>query len=314
MNDIPKVGLGTFGSDSVSNESIAAAVEYAIKAGWRHIDCASVYGNEDVIGATLKKLFAEGVVKREDLWITSKLWNDKHAEEDVIPSCKKTLSDLGLDYVDLYLVHWPFPNYHPPHCTVDSRSPDAKPYINENFVKTWRKMEELVEMGLVKKIGTSNMTIKKFEQFLPCATIKPYVNELELHPHFQQPELLKYVVDHGMIPIGFCPLGSPGRPERDRTENDTVDMEDPVIVEIAKNHGVHPAAICLKWASALGAIPIPFSTNPRNIDANFKAVMEDPLTKDELEAISKIDKKCRLVKGHVFLWEEANDWEDLWDE
>ncbi len=314
MNEIPKVGLGTFGSDSVNNESIGAAVEYAIKMGWRHIDCASVYGNEDVIGATLKKLFSEGVVKREDLWVTSKLWNDKHAEEDVIPSCKKTLSDLGLDYVDLYLVHWPFPNYHPPNCTIDSRSPDAKPYINEDFVKTWRKMEELVEMGLVKRIGTSNMTIKKFEQFLPCATIKPYANELELHPHFQQPELLQYIIDKGIIPIGFCPLGSPGRPERDRTENDTVDMEDPVIVEIAKNHGVHPASICLKWASAKGAIPVPFSTNPRNIDSNFKAVMEDPLTDDEMNAISKIDKKCRLVKGHVFLWEEAKDWEDLWDE
>ena len=131
-------------------------------------------------------------LKREQLWITSKLWNDKHGENDVIPSCRKSLADLRLSYLDLYLVHWPFPNFHPPGCDVTSRSQDAKPYIHAEFMKTWRKMEELVDLGLVRHIGTSNMTIPKLKLLLRDARIKPAVNEMELHPHFQQPELFEF--------------------------------------------------------------------------------------------------------------------------
>ena len=161
-------------------------------------------------------------IQREQLWITSKLWNDKHGENDVIASCKQSLADLRLDYLDLYLVHWPFPNFHPPGCDVTSRSEDAKPYIHANFMKTWRKMEELVDLGLVRHIGTSNMTIPKLKLLLRDARIKPAVNEMELHPHFQQPELFEFVRSNGMVPVGYCPIGSPGRPERDRTAEDTV--------------------------------------------------------------------------------------------
>ena len=182
---MPMVGLGTFGSDLVSHAEIAEAVIGAAKVGYRHFDCASVYGNEAQIGQSLQTIMAGGIA-REDLWITSKLWNDKHAEADVIPSCKQSLSDLGLDYLDLYLVHWPFPNFHPPQCDVASRSPDAKPYIHANYMKTWRQMEKLVELGLVRHIGTSNMTIPKLALLLRDATIKRAVNEMELHPHLQQ--------------------------------------------------------------------------------------------------------------------------------
>ena len=173
-------------------------------------------------------------IKREEIWVTSKLWNDKHGEDNVIASCRKSLADLRLNYLDLYLVHWPFPNFHAPGCDVTSRSADAKPYIHENFMKTWRKMEELVDLGLVRHIGTSNMTIPKLKLVLRDARIKPAVNEMELHPHFQQPELFQFVVDSGIQPVGYCPIGSPGRPERDRTPEDTAPTEDPVIVEIAQ--------------------------------------------------------------------------------
>jgi alcohol dehydrogenase (NADP+) len=205
---IPAVGLGTFGSDHVTAETIAAAVQDAIAHGYRHIDCASVYRNEHAIGPALQMAMKNGV-KRSELWITSKLWNDKHAEQDVIPSCKKSLADLQLDYLDLYLIHWPFPNFHPPGCTVDSRSPDAKPYIHENYMKTWRQLEKLVDLGLVRHIGTSNMTIPKLELLLRDARIKPACNEMELHPHFQQPELFDYVLRNGIVPIGYSPVGSP---------------------------------------------------------------------------------------------------------
>ncbi len=310
---IPVVGLGTFGSDRYSGPEIAQAVKRAIKCGYRHIDCAAVYGNEHEIGPVLTELLDEGVVRREDLWITSKLWNDKHAPEDVIPSCRKSMEDLQLDYLDLYLIHWPFPNYHAPGCDVTSRSPDAKPYIHENFMKTWRQLEALVEMGLVKHIGTSNMTIPKLELLLRDAKIKPACNEMEIHPHFQQPELFDYVVKQGMVPIGYCPVGSPSRPERDKTPDDTVDIEDPVIVKIAERLGLHPAVVCVKWSLQRGAVPIPFSVHESKYMANLRCATTPPLTDEDMEAIAGIDKQCRLIKGQVFLWKEGQTWEALWD-
>ncbi|WP_422479443.1 aldo/keto reductase [Pleomorphochaeta sp. DL1XJH-081] len=311
---IPAIGLGTFGSDHVEPDAIAKAVRMAVEMGYRHIDCASVYGNEKQIGEVLSQLFADGVVKREDLWITGKLWNDKHDPIDARASFEQSLKDLQLDYLDLYLIHWPFPNYHPPKCSIDSRSPNAIPYDHDRYMATWRVLESLVDEGLTRHIGSSNMTIPKMELLLRDARIKPACNEMELHPHFQQPDLVAFCKENGIVPIGYSPLGSPGRPERDRTHDDSVDMEDPVIVKIAKDHSVHPATICLKWAAANGHVPIPFSTKERNIRSNMEAVSTDPLSSEEKQAIDGIDRNCRLIKGHVFLWEGANDWHDLWDE
>ena len=306
---IPIIGLGTFGSDSVSAQTVANSVRKAIIGGYRHIDCASVYGNEKEIGVVFKECIDSGRVKREDLWITSKVWNDKH--NAVIESCKQSLADLQLDYLDLYLVHWPFPNFHLPHCDVDSRSPDAKPYIHENFMKTWRQVEQLVEMGLVKNIGTSNMTIPKTKLLLRDCKIRPACSEMELHPHMQQDDLFEFCRSENIQPIGYCPLGSPGRPERDITDDDTVDLEDPVIVRIAQRLSINPASVSLKWAVQRGQIPIPFSVN--HFMDNLKAIVTEPLTEQDMKDISKIDKGCRLVKGHVFLWKEDQTWEALWD-
>ena len=307
---MPAIGLGTFGSDHVTPRQVAEAVKGAAAVGYRHFDCASVYSNEPEVGESLEAI-QQGGVKREELWITSKLWNDKHAEDDVIASCRKSLADLRLDYLDLYLVHWPFPNFHPPGCDVSSRSADAKPYIHENYMKTWRKMEELVDLGLVRHIGTSNMTIPKLKPVLRDARIKPAVNEMELHPHFQQPELFQFVVENGIQPVGYCPIGSPGRPERDRTPEDTAPTDDPVIVEIARRHGVHPAVVCIKWAVQRGQTPIPFSIN--NYAANLAGVVGEPLTDVEMLEIAAIDRNCRLIKGQVFLWKDGQTWEELWD-
>ena len=309
---MPGIGLGTFGSDRFNADDIAAAVLGAAEIGYRHFDCASVYGNEREIGASFQKIIGSGI-KREEVWITSKLWNDKHAEEDVIPACKQTLKDLQLEYLDLYLIHWPFPNYHAPGVGVDSRDPHAVPYIHENYMKTWRQMEKLVEMGLVRHIGTSNMTVPKLKLLLRDAKIKPAANEMELHPHFQQPEFFQFCIDNKIIPIGFTPIGSPTRPYRDKTPEDTVDIEDPVIVKIAKRLNVHPAVICVKWAVQRGQVPIPFSIYPKEYWSNLKSSTTEPLTAEEMREIAAIDKNCRLIKGQVFLWEGAKDWQDLWD-
>jgi len=220
---------------------------------------------------------------------------------------------LQLEYLDLYLIHWPFPNHHAPGVDVDSRDPYAVPYNHENYMKTWRQMEKLVELGLVRHIGTSNMTIPKMELLLRDAKIKPAANEMELHPHFQQPEFFKFCMENQIAPIGFAPIGSPTRPDRDKTPEDTVDIEDPVIVKIANRLNVHPAVICVKWAVQRGQIPIPFSINPKEYFSNLKAVTVDPLTEEEMREIEGIDKNNRLIKGQVFLWESAKDWQDLWD-
>jgi len=307
---MPALGLGTFGSDHISADQVAVAVEHALAIGYRHIDCASVYRNEARIGQALADVFRAGL-PREDVWIVSKVWNDKHS--DVIGACRQSLADLRLDYLDTYLVHWPFPNFHPPGCSVESRSAEARPYIHEDFMRTWRQMETLVDMGLVRHIGTSNMTVPKLALLLRDARIPPAVNEMELHPHFQQPELFDFVCGHGLEPVGYCPLGSPGRPERDRTADDTVDLEDPVLVEIAQRLGVHPAWVAVRWAVQRGQTPIPFSTNPRNIRANLEAAAAAPLTDADMAAIAGIDRRCRLIKGQVFLWKQGQNWEDLWD-
>jgi alcohol dehydrogenase (NADP+) len=309
---MPAIGLGTFGSDHVTAFEIAEAVRGAAGAGYRHFDCASVYGNESEIGFALKEV-VEGGVAREQLWITSKLWNDKHNEEDVIASCKQSLADLQLDYLDMYLVHWPFPNFHPPGCDVSFRGSGAEAYIHEHFMRTWRKMEELVETGLVRHIGTSNMTVPKLKLVMRDARIKPAVNEMELHPHFQQPELFEYVRAQGIEPIGYSPIGSPGRPDRDRTPADTVPTKDPVILAIAERLGIHPAVVCIKWAVQRGQTPIPFSANPSHYVSNLRGVVSEPLTDDDMRAIAAIDRNCRLIKGQVFLWKDGQSWEDLWD-
>lgn len=311
--EIPSVGLGTFGSDKYTPEQVSEAVFGAIESGYRLIDCAAVYQNEDKIGEVLKRVFTETEIKREELFITSKVWNDMHGEGDVLRSCEKSLKDLQLDCIDLYFVHWPFPNYHAPGCDGDSRNPDSRPFSLEEFMSTWRQCEELVEKGMVRYIGMSNMTIPKLEAVLPLCKIQPAALEMECHPSFQQPELFAYALSHGIQPIGYCPIGSPSRPERDRTSGDVADTQMPEIVEIAEAHGVHPAIICLKWAVQRGQIPIPFSVKRPQYLSNLKCVTEDMLTEAEMKKIEQADKFCRLIKGQVFLWEGAKGWEDLWD-
>ncbi|MCR4684226.1 MAG: aldo/keto reductase [Lachnospiraceae bacterium] len=308
---MPAVGLGTFGSDKYTPDQISAAVKGAIRVGYRMLDCASVYQNEDRIGNVLSALFSEDTVTREELFITSKVWNDQHRE--VEKACRKSLADLKLSYIDLYFVHWPFPNYHAPGCDGDSRNPDSKPFSVDEFMDTWRQLEKLYDLGLVKAIGMSNMTIAKLEQVLPLCRIMPAALEMECHPSFQQEELFAYAIKHRIRPIGFCPIGSPSRPERDRCADDIVDTQLPEVVSVAENHNIHPALVCIKWAVQRGLCTIPFSVKEPQYLSNLKCTTEDPLTDAEMELLKKADKNCRLVKGQVFLWPGATDWTQLWE-
>lgn len=309
--EIPGIGLGTFGSDKYSPDDVGQAVLEAGRFGWRHFDCASVYGNEREIGQALAQLQKEGI-SRDDLWVTSKVWNDSH--DRVEASCEKSLKDLGLDSLDLYLVHWPFPNHHAPKVDVSARDPHAVPFSPERYLDVWRQMERLKERGLVRHIGASNMTVRKFEAVLPQMEHKPVVNQLERHPHFQQNELVSFLKSHQILPVGYSPVGSPSRPERDRTPEDTVDTEDPAVVAAAERLGVHPAVVCVLWQIQTGTLPIPFSVKPSQFRALLEAASGARLSEEEVSALGKCEKGCRLIKGQVFLWNGAHDWRDLWDE
>jgi len=309
---VPCVGMGTFGSDRFTPDEVSAAVAGAIRVGYRMFDCAACYGNEDLIGKVFQQAFEEGTVERKEMYIMTKVWNDMHRE--VEKSCRKSIKDLQCDYIDLFFIHWPFPNYHAPHCSVDSRNPDSRPFSVEEFMDTYRQCEALVEKGLIRHIGISNMTIPKLEAVMGLFKIKPVACETELHPCFQQQALFDYLVAHEIQPIGFMPLGSPQRPERDMEPGDVADMQLPEMKAIAQAHGIHPAIVSLKWAFQRGQIPIPFSIHEMEYVSNLQATISDPLTEDEMKTISTLERNNRLVKGQVFLWEGANDWHDLWDE
>lgn len=309
--EIPSMGMGTFGSDRFTAEEISDAVYGAIKVGYRLFDCASVYGNEDMIGEVFAKAFDEKLVEREELFITSKVWNDDHRQ--VMKALNKSLSDLQLDYLDAYFVHWPFPNYHAPFAKADDRNPDSRPFSLDEFMDTWKQMEEAYDKGLVKTLAMSNMTIPKLEAVLPHCRIKPTLVQMELHPSFQQTELFEYCLANDIQPVAFAPIGSPTRPDRDKAEGDVVDIEIPELVKIAKDHGIHPAVVALKWAVQRGQIPIPFSIREAEYYSNLESTVTEPLTDEEMDIINGFNFNSRLIKGQVFLWEGANDWEDLWD-
>ena len=310
---IPGIGMGPFGNDRYSSEEVGNAVYGAIEAGYRLIDCAAAYGNEKEIGQVFSRAFENGVVQRQELTVMTKLWNDMHGQGDVLVACAKSLRDLRLDYVDIYMVHWPFPTYHAPGAHLEVRNPDAVPFSAEEYMSVWRQMERLVDLGLVKSIGMSNMTVTKLEQVLPLCRIKPTVLEVEINPTFQQPRLFDYCMAHDILPVAYSPMGSPCRPERDTEPGDAVTFEMPELIEAARAHNCHPAVICVKWAVQRGHIPIPFSVCEAEYTANLKCVTEDFLTEEEMRKIGRADRNARLIKGKVFLWEDAESWRDIWD-
>lgn len=312
MSELPKIGFGTFGSDHYTPEQVAKATAYALEAGYRLFDCAQVYGNENRIGEVFADAFRRGLVSREEICILSKVWNDQHGPGKPTAALKQSLTDLRIDHVDAYFVHWPFPNDHAPGCDGNTRNPDSVPFSADAYIRVWSEMESLHDAGLTLELGMSNMTATKLDAVLPHVRIRPAFIEMELHPSFQQRELFGYCVAQDIQVIGFCPLGSPNRPERDRSPRDVSDMELPEVVKVARARNMHPAQVCLLWAAKLGAIPIPFSGNEKNISANLNC-MSDELTDDEMMELKKAERNGRLVKGQVFLWPGAKGWEDLWD-
>jgi alcohol dehydrogenase (NADP+) len=284
---IPVVGLGTWKSKP---GEVQEAVKAALACGYRHIDCAAVYGNESEVGEGVKL----SGVPREEIFITSKLWNAEHAAADVEPACRKTLKDLGTDYLDLYLIHWPV-------CLRRGHSmpPTKDDFIDIPLEETWKALESLVEKGLCKAIGLSNFSAKRMEHLLSFAKVKPAMNQVEGHPYLQQPKLKEFCEKHGILLTCYGPLGSPDRPARVVDESDPVLMEDATLVEIGKSAGRPVADVLIRWAVQRGTIVIPKSVTPSRIDSNLKTAL-DPLPADTMEKLGAMDRHLRLFKGHLW--------------
>ena len=292
---IPAIGLGTWKSEP---GEVGAAVETALEAGYRHIDCAAIYGNEKEIGEALQKVFKKGSVKREDVWITSKLWNNAHRKEDVIPALKNTLSDLQLNYLDLYLIHWPVA-FKPglegfPESDDDFLSLDEVPLKD-----TWNAMLDAKKHGLIKHAGVSNFSIKKLEQLLNNTGTTPEVNQVELHPYLQQNDLLEYCKENGIHVTAYSPLGSTDRPDALKADDEPSLLENETIRKIAAKHNATPAQVLIRWHVERETSVIPKSTNSGRIRENLQSI-EFLLDEGDMNQIESLDMHFRYIDGKFF--------------
>ncbi len=285
--EMPVIGLGTWKSEP---GKVGAAVEYALtECGYRHIDCASIYHNEKEIGGALARIFSHGGIKREDLFITSKLWNTDHAKDDAIKACKKTLTDLQLDYLDLYLMHWSIAQkpYSPLEYTMGLVKADSV-----SVRETWESMEELVALGLVRSIGVANFTGAMLMDLLSYASRVPAMNQIELHPYNQQARLIEYCFSKNIAVTAYSPLGSPGT--LDKKKNHPVLLSDPLIGSIADTHLVSCAAVLIRWALQRKTVVIPKSINKERIKENI-AAFDFELSKDDMQKIGELERRHRFV-------------------
>ena len=294
---MPAFGLGTW--KSKPNE-VHNAIKLAIKQGYRHIDCAPIYGNESEIGKALAECLAEEIVTRVDMWITSKLWNDAHDKSDVIPALKQTLCDLQIDYLDLFLMHWPIALKKG---TLLAKSAEDLVALDEMpLAQTWEAMEEAHNLGLAKHIGVSNFGQKHLGNLLEKARIKPEMNQIELHPYLQQEQLFSYCNAHEVLITAYSPLGAPDRPDMIKRKDESQLLHDSTIKAIATAKNATPAQVLVSWALHKDVAVIPKSVNPSRIVENFQA-QQLRLSKEEIATIATLDKNFRYVSGQFWVFE-----------
>lgn len=301
---LPVLGLGFW---KVPRETAPSLVTEAVRAGWQHFDCASDYGNEAEVGIGLQNVVQSKIARRDELWVTSKLWNTNHAPEHVRPACERSLRDLKLDYLDLYLIHFPIAlEYIPPETRYpagwfhdpDAAEPRMKP-TRVPIAETWHAMEELQRSGLVKNIGVSNFNIGLLRDVLTYAAIPPAVLQVEMHPYLTQEKLVRFCNLEKIAVTAFSPLGAPSYVSIGMaTEKDSV-LNEQVVCDAATRHAKTPAQIVLRWATQRGTAAVAKTTRPERLRENL-SIFDFDLSSPEMDAISSLDRNRRFNDPGVF--------------
>lgn len=306
---MPALGLGTWKS---AKGEVYKAIRTAIDLGYRHFDCAHVYGNEAEIGTAFADAFKEGDVKREELFVTSKLWNNSHRTEQIRPAFDLTVKNLQVGYLDLYLVHWPV--VLKDDVSFPEKGEDLVSLKETPLIETWKGIIELQKSGDVKHIGVSNFSPKKIQNVWDATGVKPEVNQVEMHPFMQQKELKTYCDKNGVILTAYCPLGSADRPKNRITEGEPNLFHNETIKKIAAEKSISEAQVMLAWSVNYGASVIPKSVNEGRLKENLAAA-DIELSADQMTALATIDLKSRYVTGDFWCF-EGSDYTlgNLWDE
>lgn len=306
-DEVDAIGLGTWKSEKGKVEE---AVYTALKTGYTHIDCALVYGNEAEVGRGIKKALNEGVLTREDLFVTSKLWNNAHKKEDVMPALQQSLHDLNLDYLDLYLIHWPVA-FRPgledfPQGDEDYLSLDEVPVI-----ETWNAMIDAKNQGFVKHLGVSNFSQKKLEDLMSQTDHAPEMNQVELHPLLQQDKLLDYCKNNLIHLTAYSPLGSGDRISEMKADNEPNMLENDTIKTISDKHKCTPAQVLIAFHLHRNTATIPKSTNAGRIKENFESA-DIQFDEEDLNMLKSLDENFRYVNGKFF--ENNSKYSNIYDE
>ena len=316
-SDKPAVGLGLW---KIAKSQCADTVYDALKAGYRHLDSASDYGNEKEVGEGIAKALKEGICKREELWVTSKLWNTFHAKEHVKLALVKTLEDLGLTYLDSYLIHFPIAQQfvpietrYPPAWFVDPDVKDSKMSIAAvPLYETWQGMEGVVEEGLVKTIGVCNYNTGLLHDLMAYAKIKPSDLQVELHPHLTQERLVRMAKEYGINVTAFSPLGAAAYYEIDMADRSESLFEVSVIKTCAEKYKKSPAQIVLRWGVQRGCSVVTKSTNPGRLRENIN-IYDFKLSEDEMKEISSLNRNRRFNDTAQFCEDAFNTFYPIYD-
>ncbi|DBA70144.1 TPA: hypothetical protein ACH3X2_012197 [Trebouxia sp. C0005] len=294
---IPLFGLGTWRGEAGQVEN---AIEMALRAGYRHIDCAAAYGNEDAVGEAFSNIFKEGKVSRKDVWITSKLNNPDHGR--VREACQQTIKDLKAEYLDLYLMHWPL---------TGNKGKTVEPPIKD----TWQEMEKLVDDGLVKSIGISNFSCKKIDTLLSYARIKPVAVQVEVHPYFRNQKLVDHCKAKNIHVTAYSPMGTPPSSAMFKDYQPALVMNDPVVKELAQKYNKNVGQICIKWGLQHGTSVIPKATSEDHVVGNAD-VFDWELSSEDFEKLSTLKHQMRMLDGRIWDFSPEkpyHDISDFWD-